>query len=70
MASPGSLLGNQARCVSCVGGAISSGPLLAAASGRYGQDSALDRILGLPQPDSSLAPSVPAVSVHRGKGLS
>lgn len=65
MASPGSLLGNQARCVSCVGGAISSGPLLAAASGRYGQDSALDRILGFPQPDSSLAPSVPAVSVHR-----
>ncbi|XP_038184775.1 GTPase Era, mitochondrial isoform X3 [Arvicola amphibius] len=65
VASPGSLLGNQARCVSCVGGAISSGPLLAAASGRYGQDSALDRILGFPQPDSSLAPSVPAVSVHR-----
>lgn len=70
MAPPGSLLGNQARCVSCVGGAISSGPLLAAASGRYGQDSALDRILGFPQPDSSLTPSVPAVSVHRGKGLS
>lgn len=65
MASPGSLLGNQARCVSCFGGAISSGPLLAAASGRYGQDSALDRILGFPQPDSSLAPNVPAVSVHR-----
>ncbi|EGW14992.1 GTP-binding protein era-like [Cricetulus griseus] len=65
-APPGLLLGNQVRCVSCgVVGSASSGPLLASASSRYGQDSALDRILGFPQPDSSLAPSVPAVSVHR-----
>lgn len=70
MAPPGCLLGSQARCVSCVVGATSSGPLLASASSRYGQDSALDRILGVPQPDSSLVPSVPAVSVHRGKGSS
>ncbi|CAH6785856.1 GTPase Era, mitochondrial [Phodopus roborovskii] len=63
---PGLLLGNQVRCVSCGGvGAAFSGPLLASASSRYGQDSALDRILGFPQPDSLLAPSVPAVSVHR-----
>ncbi|XP_006977518.1 GTPase Era, mitochondrial [Peromyscus maniculatus bairdii] len=63
---PGSLLGNQARCVSCVVGAAFSGPLLASAPSRYGQGSALDRILGFPQPDdSSLAPRVPAVSVHR-----
>ncbi|XP_051013989.1 GTPase Era, mitochondrial isoform X2 [Acomys russatus] len=62
---PGSLLGNQVRCVSRVVGAASSGPLLASASSRYGQDSALDRILGFPQPDRSLAPSIPAVSVHR-----
>lgn len=67
---PGSLLGNHVRCVSCVVGATFSGPLLASASSRYGQDSALDRILGFPQPDSSLVPSVPAVSVHRGKGSS
>nr|XP_034363720.1 GTPase Era, mitochondrial isoform X2 [Arvicanthis niloticus] len=65
MAPPGCLLGSQVRCVSCVVGATSSGPLLASASSRYGQDSALDRILGVPQPDSSLVPSVPAVSVHR-----
>lgn len=67
MSPPGCLclLGSQARCVSCVVGATSSGPLLAPASSRYGQDSALDRILGVPQPDSSLVPSVPAVSVHR-----
>uniref|UniRef100_A0ABK0M2N5 GTPase Era, mitochondrial n=2 Tax=Rattus norvegicus TaxID=10116 RepID=A0ABK0M2N5_RAT len=62
---PGSLLGNHVRCVSCVVGATFSGPLLASASSRYGQDSALDRILGFPQPDSSLVPCVPAVSVHR-----
>ncbi|XP_036052074.1 GTPase Era, mitochondrial isoform X2 [Onychomys torridus] len=64
-APPGSLLGNQARCVSRVVGPAFSGPLLAPASSRYGQGSALDRILGFPQPDRSLAPSVPAVSVHR-----
>ncbi|XP_040605162.1 GTPase Era, mitochondrial isoform X2 [Mesocricetus auratus] len=65
-APPGLFLGNQVRCVSCgVVGAAFSGPLLASASSRYGQYSALDRILGFPQPDSSLAPSVPAVSVHR-----
>ncbi|XP_007606373.1 GTPase Era, mitochondrial [Cricetulus griseus] len=69
-APPGLLLGNQVRCVSCgVVGSASSGPLLASASSRYGQDSALDRILGFPQPDSSLAPSVPAVSVHRDSGV-
>lgn len=70
VALPGSLLGSQVRCVSCVAGAAFSSPLLASASSRYGQDSALDRMLGFPQPDSSLAPSVPAVSVHRGKGHS
>ncbi|OBS67377.1 hypothetical protein A6R68_04079, partial [Neotoma lepida] len=64
-APPGSLLGSQARCVSCVVGAAFSGPLLASAPSRYGPGSALDHILGFPQPDSSLAPSVPAVSVHR-----
>lgn len=64
-----SLLGCQRRCVSCVAGATSSGPLLASASRRYGPNSALDRLLGLPQPDSSLplAPRVPAVSMNRGK---
>lgn len=62
-----SLLGCQRRCVSCVAGAAFSGPLLASASGRYGQNSALDRFLGISQPDSSLTPGVPAVSMHRGK---
>lgn len=70
VATPGCLLGRQVRCVSSVVGATFSGPLLAPASSRYGEDSALDRILGFPQPDSSLVPSVPAVSVHRGKGSS
>ncbi|XP_055475706.1 GTPase Era, mitochondrial [Psammomys obesus] len=65
VALPGSLLGSQVRCVSCAVGAAFSSPLLASASSRYGQDSALERFLGFPQPDSSLAPSVPAVSVHR-----
>nr|XP_019595104.1 PREDICTED: GTPase Era, mitochondrial [Rhinolophus sinicus] len=60
-----SLLGCQRRCVSCVAGAAFSGPLLASASGRYGQNSALDRFLGISQPDSSLTPCVPAVSMHR-----
>ncbi|XP_016057386.1 PREDICTED: GTPase Era, mitochondrial [Miniopterus natalensis] len=62
-----SLLGCQRRCVFCVAGAASSGPLLASASRRYGQNSALDRFLGLSQPDSSLplTPHVPAVSMHR-----
>lgn len=60
-------LGFQRKCVSCVAGAASSGPLLASASRRYGQSSALDRFLGLCQPDSSLTPGVPAVPVHKGK---
>lgn len=63
-----SLLGCQRRCVSCVAGAAFSGPLLASASRRYGQNSALDRFLGLSQPDSLLTPRVPAVSVRRGNG--
>uniref|UniRef100_A0A9L0S0N5 GTPase Era, mitochondrial n=1 Tax=Equus caballus TaxID=9796 RepID=A0A9L0S0N5_HORSE len=58
-------LGFQRKCVSCVAGAASSGPLLASASRRYGQSSALDRFLGLCQPDSSLTPGVPAVPVHK-----
>lgn len=70
VALPGCLPGSQVRCVSSVVGATLSSPLLASASSRYGQDSALDRILGFPQPDSSLVPSVPAVSVHRGKAFS
>ncbi|XP_059525325.1 GTPase Era, mitochondrial isoform X1 [Myotis daubentonii] len=62
-----SLLGCQRRCVSPVAGATSSGPLSASASRRYGQNSALDRFLGLSQPDSSLTltPRVPAVSMNR-----
>lgn len=63
-----SLLGYQRRCVTCVAGAAFSGPLLASASRRYGQNSALDRFLGLSQPDSSLTSRIPAVSMHRGKG--
>lgn len=63
-----SLLGCQRKCVSCVAGAAFSGPLLASASRRYGQNSALDRLLGISQPDTSLTPRVPAVSIHRGKG--
>lgn len=62
-----SLLGCQWRGVSYGAGAAFSGPLLASASRRYGQNSALDRFLGLSQPDSSLTPRVPAVSMHRGK---
>ncbi|KAM7069461.1 GTPase Era, mitochondrial isoform 4-T4 [Molossus nigricans] len=60
-----SLLGCQRRCVSCVAGAAFFGPLLASASRRYGQNSALDRFLGLSQPDSLLTPRVPAVSMRR-----
>lgn len=63
-----SLLGCQRRSVTCVAGGAFSGPLLASASRRYGQNSALDRFLGLSQPDSSLTSRIPAVSMHRGKG--
>ncbi|XP_069883431.1 GTPase Era, mitochondrial [Dipodomys merriami] len=59
-----SLLGCQRRCVSCVVGTFSS-PRLAPASHRYGQGSALDRFLGITQPDSSLTPRVPAVSMFK-----
>ncbi|KAG8520142.1 GTPase Era, mitochondrial [Galemys pyrenaicus] len=62
---PASLLGCQWRCVSYVAGTAFSGPRLASSSSRYGPNSALDRFLGLPQPDSALAPRVPAVSMHR-----
>ncbi|XP_012665216.1 GTPase Era, mitochondrial [Otolemur garnettii] len=54
----------QRRCVSCVSAATICGPRLASASRQYGQGSALDRFLGFPQPDSSLTPCVPAVSIH------
>ncbi|XP_037664896.1 GTPase Era, mitochondrial [Choloepus didactylus] len=60
-----SLLGCPRRCVSCLTGAAFSGPRLVSAPRRYGQGSALDRFLGLAQPDSSLTPCVPAVSMHR-----
>ncbi|KAF6093606.1 Era like 12S mitochondrial rRNA chaperone 1 [Phyllostomus discolor] len=60
-----SLLGCQRRCVSCIAGAAFSGPLLASASRRYGQNSALDRLLGISQADSSLTPRVPAVSFNK-----
>ncbi|XP_025772891.1 GTPase Era, mitochondrial isoform X2 [Puma concolor] len=60
-----SLLDCQRRCVSCFAGAAFSGPRLASASRRYGQSSALDRFLGLAQPDSSLTSHPPAVSIHR-----
>lgn len=63
-----SVLDCQRRCVSCFAGAAFSGPRLASASRRYGQSSALDRFLGLSQPDSSLTSHPPAVSMHRGKG--
>ncbi|XP_017496232.1 GTPase Era, mitochondrial isoform X3 [Manis javanica] len=59
------LLGCQQRCMPCVLGASFSGSRLASASNRYGQTSALDCILGLTQPDSSLTSRVPAVSVRR-----
>ncbi|XP_036745719.1 GTPase Era, mitochondrial isoform X3 [Manis pentadactyla] len=59
------LLGCQQRYVPCVLGASFSGSRLASASNRYGQTSALDCILGLSQPDSSLTSRVPAVSVRR-----
>ncbi|XP_039110094.1 GTPase Era, mitochondrial isoform X1 [Hyaena hyaena] len=60
-----SLLDCQRRCVSCFAGAAFCGPRLASASRRYGQSSALDRFLGLSQPDSSLTSHPPAVSMHR-----
>ncbi|XP_004433421.1 PREDICTED: GTPase Era, mitochondrial [Ceratotherium simum simum] len=60
-----SSLGCQRKCVSCVAGAAFSGPLLASASRRYGQSSALDRFLGLGEPDRSLTPGVRAVPVHK-----
>ncbi|XP_048222363.1 GTPase Era, mitochondrial isoform X2 [Perognathus longimembris pacificus] len=59
------LLGCQRRCVSCVVGTTFSGPRLAPASRRFGQGSALDRLLGIPQPDSSRIPRVPAVSMSK-----
>lgn len=58
----------QWRRVSCAVGAASSGRRLAPDSGRSSQVSALDRLLGFPQHDSSLTACVPAVSMHRGKG--
>ncbi|XP_006874256.1 PREDICTED: GTPase Era, mitochondrial [Chrysochloris asiatica] len=60
-----SFMGYQRRDVSCVAGAAFSGPRLSSASRCYGQGSALDRFLGLSQPDSSLTPCVPAVSLYR-----
>ncbi|XP_008826915.1 GTPase Era, mitochondrial [Nannospalax galili] len=57
-------VGPQARCVSCMVGTAFSGPRLAPAS-CSGQDSALDRILGVPQPDCSPAPRVPAACTYR-----
>ncbi|XP_017397615.1 GTPase Era, mitochondrial [Cebus imitator] len=60
-----SLLGCQRRCVSCVVGSAFSGPRLASASRSHGQDSALAHFLGFPQPDSSVTPCAPAVSMHR-----
>lgn len=64
-----SLLGSQRRCISCVASQAFSGPRLASASRPNGHSSALDCFLGLSQPDSSLTFHVPAVSMHRGKGL-
>ncbi|XP_009249717.1 GTPase Era, mitochondrial isoform X2 [Pongo pygmaeus] len=58
-------LGFQRRCVSCVAGSAFSGPRLASASRSNGQGSALDHFLGFSQPDSSVTPCVPAVSMHR-----
>uniref|UniRef100_A0A2K5CI65 GTPase Era, mitochondrial n=1 Tax=Aotus nancymaae TaxID=37293 RepID=A0A2K5CI65_AOTNA len=60
-----SLLGCQRRCVSCVVGSAFSGPRLASASRSHGQGSALAHLLGFPQPDSSVTPCAPAVSMHR-----
>nr|XP_035977965.1 GTPase Era, mitochondrial isoform X1 [Halichoerus grypus] len=60
-----SLFDCQRRCVSCFAGSAFSGPRLASASRRYGQSSALDRFLGLSQPDSSLTSHLPGVSMHR-----
>ncbi|XP_007935580.1 GTPase Era, mitochondrial [Orycteropus afer afer] len=60
-----SFLGYQRRSVSCVAAAAFSGPRLSSASRCYGQGSALDRFLGLAQPDNSLTPCAPAVSIHR-----
>ncbi|XP_040857686.1 GTPase Era, mitochondrial isoform X3 [Ochotona curzoniae] len=57
----------QWRRVSCAVGAASSGRRLAPDSGRSSQVSALDRLLGFPQHDSSLTACVPAVSTHRGE---
>ncbi|XP_008269239.1 GTPase Era, mitochondrial isoform X1 [Oryctolagus cuniculus] len=59
--------GRQRRGVSCAVGTASCGRRLAPDSRRYGQVSALDHLLGFPQPDSSLTPFVPAVSMHRGE---
>ncbi|XP_045745465.1 GTPase Era, mitochondrial isoform X2 [Mirounga angustirostris] len=60
-----SLFDWQRRCVSCFAGSAFSGPRLASASRRYGQSSALDRFLGLSQPDGSLTSHPPGVSMHR-----
>nr|XP_039331882.1 GTPase Era, mitochondrial [Saimiri boliviensis boliviensis] len=59
------LLGCQRRCVSCVVGSAFSGPRLASASRIHGQGSALAHFLGFAQPDSSVTPCAPAVSMHR-----
>ncbi|XP_049628067.1 GTPase Era, mitochondrial [Suncus etruscus] len=55
------------RCVSRVTGTALSTPHAPPACRRYGSRSALDRFLGITQPDSSLAPPVPAVSTNRGE---
>ncbi|KAM9208118.1 GTPase Era, mitochondrial [Dugong dugon] len=60
-----SIWGYHPRCVSCIAGAAFAGPRLSSASRYYGPGSALDRFLGLAQPDSFLTPCVPAVSMHR-----
>ncbi|XP_077021465.1 GTPase Era, mitochondrial [Tamandua tetradactyla] len=60
-----SLLGCPRMYVSCLTGAAFSGPRLASASRDSVPGSALDRFLGLSQPDGSLTPCVPAVSVHK-----
>ncbi|XP_030882092.1 GTPase Era, mitochondrial [Leptonychotes weddellii] len=60
-----SLFDWQRRCVSCFAGSAFSGPRLASPSRRYGQSSALDRFLGLSQPDGSLTSHPPGVSMHR-----
>ncbi|XP_055983215.1 GTPase Era, mitochondrial [Sorex fumeus] len=57
----------QRRCVTRGTGAAFSGPHLSSACGRYGQSSALDRFLGISQPDSSLTPRVLSVSANRAE---